>query len=538
MAFAAIYVPDFAIQAIVSAEPQLRGRAIALLDGKSPLFTVIAMNESAKHAGIQIGMTASQAAQFCAVEKRHRSGRREEAVHSALLDLCWSVSPRIEDAALDTIVLDLAGMHSCLGSATNIARQLTQRAAELGLKINSAISEQIEVAIHAARGFTGTTIVPLGEESEILAVLPIRVLFPSSGSMETLERWGVRTCGDLAALPVQQLSERLGQEGVRLRALARGEFVRSLIPAEPQALFTEKLELDDAVDHLDSLSFLLGRLLHDLCVRLQNCSLAASAVHLRFALGDAFEKQSLLAGGQPDAESAPEVYERTLRLPVPTHDSRLLLNLLRLHLQSDPPQASIVDISLAAEPSRKRASQKQLFQPNSVDPEKLEWIIARLSKLVGTSNVGAPQTCDTHRPDAFCVNRFRPVSEPQQNRRKGHGNAGQFVENRFHEDHPQTALRMFRPEWPARIIMQREPPARISFRGLHGTISAASGPWRTSGDWWREDAWNLDEWDVYIRFDSVASRSAVTPDADVPDGVYRIYYDHRCRKWYLRGRYD
>ncbi len=59
--FASIHIPGFLIQSAVRAEPALRNRAIALVDGVRPLWTVIAANEPALHAGIQPGMAKSQA---------------------------------------------------------------------------------------------------------------------------------------------------------------------------------------------------------------------------------------------------------------------------------------------------------------------------------------------------------------------------------------------------------------------------------------------------------------------------------------------
>ena len=46
MAFASIYVPDFSIQAVVRAEPALRQRAIALIDGRPPLERVVRYKRS------------------------------------------------------------------------------------------------------------------------------------------------------------------------------------------------------------------------------------------------------------------------------------------------------------------------------------------------------------------------------------------------------------------------------------------------------------------------------------------------------------
>ena len=116
MGFAAIYVADFMVQAVVRAEPGLRGCAIALLEGTPPLRKVVAANDAALRAGIELGMTESQGEDFCAVQTRLRSVALEKTAHAALMDLGWSVSPRVEDTAADTIVLDLAGLASLLGS--------------------------------------------------------------------------------------------------------------------------------------------------------------------------------------------------------------------------------------------------------------------------------------------------------------------------------------------------------------------------------------------------------------------------------------
>ena len=290
MGFAAIYVADFMVQAAMRAEPELRDCAIALLEGTPPLRKVVAANDAALRAGIELGMTESQAEDFCAVQVRLRSPALEKTAHAALMDLGWSVSPRVENTAADTIVLDLAGLGSLLGSEENIAERLIERASLLGLTARVAISSNLETAIHAARGFAGVTLIPAGEEAKTLGGLPVGVLVISDGLsprteiLETLDSWGVRTCGALAALPVLDLSERLGQEGVRLHEFARGASSRAMVLAEPGVHFEEEMELEDAVPELEPLSFLLGRLLDQLCARLAARSLAASTIRVRFEL--------------------------------------------------------------------------------------------------------------------------------------------------------------------------------------------------------------------------------------------------------------
>jgi len=541
MAFASIHVPNFLVQAAVRAEPQLRARAVALVDGTPPIWNVVAANEAALQAGIELGMAKSQAAQFCAVEIRQRSRLQEKSAHAALLDLGASVSPRMEDTAPDTIILDIAGLTSLFGSEENIARRLMRHASSLGLIAHVAVSSNLEVALHAARGFSGITLIPPGEEAKRLGRLPVRALLPSAEILETLERWGVRDCAALAALPLLQLSERLGQEGVRLHEFARGASLRSIALAEPAVHFEEEMALDFAVAELEPLAFLLGRLLDQLCARLAARALAACAIRLRFDLEDSFEKDFQVLSENSPPKLAPKTYEKVLGLPVPMRDSKMLLKLLRLQLQSDPPHASIVKIILSAEPARPRAAQGGLFLPSCPDPEKLELTIGRLANLVGTSNIGSPELIDTHRPGEFRMKRFVPASDESQIPQRNGSTA--TVQTRKEDTstsrHAATAFRIFRPEVQTKVELQDGHPARIYFRGMRGNIVTASGPWRTSGDWWREDTWQQDEWEVDIRFDaSASSRNERIPNSRAQDGLYRIYYDSIRAAWFARGRYD
>jgi protein ImuB len=594
MAFAAIHVANFMVQAVLRAEVALREKAVALVDGTAPLINVVAVNDAAWRAGIQLGMAQTQA-QLCGVEIRRRSRALEKAAHAALLDLGWSMSPRVEDHAQDTILADLAGLNSLFGAEENIAREFVRRAAELRLRVRVAVSANLEVAVHAARGFAGITVIPEGEEARYLSGLPVQALAPSAEALETLERWGIRTCAALGALPVLELSERLGQEGVRLQELARGAHTRSLVLAEPAEILEEEMELDDAVEDLEPLAFVLGRLLDQVCARLAARALSAAAIRVRFDLGDAFEKEEQVlnetlpakrhvgktesrASGvktpdekavfmselkfrppknlefsvSEDCEDAAKAYEKVLNLPVPMRDSKMLLKLLRLQLQADPPPGAIVKITLGADPARPRTTQHGLFVPNSPDPEKLELTVARLAKLVGNANIGSPELTDTHRPGEFRMNKF--FAQPNETRARGRAGKKSASDGNGEAaagPRPATGCRIFRPRLAARVELREGRPAKIFFRGLYGRVVRASGPWKISGDWWREDAWQQEEWDLEIQFDGgnagvaehmPTNMHAIAPVQDVKAhmraGLYCVYYDGACRSWFVRGMYD
>ncbi|MGH9574744.1 MAG: DNA polymerase Y family protein [Candidatus Acidiferrales bacterium] len=544
MSFAAIHIPNLSVQAVVRVEPTLRATPLALIDGIPPVWNVVAVNELAQQAGIEIGMTRAATEQFESVAIRSRSQAQEKGAHAALLDLAWSVSPRVEDTAPGTLVIDLSGLSSLFGSDENLAELLAQRITAFGLAANIAVSQNIEVAIHGARGFLGITLIAVGEESQRLGPLPISVLGPSSEILETLDLWGVRSCEALSALPVLQLSERLGQEGVRLHQWARGVGVRALVLAEPATNFEEELELEDSVEELEPLSFLLGRLLDQLCLRLTARSLAVGSIRLRFALDPTGLKEVQIRNDDSRRKKKAATYEKLLTLPVPMRESKILLNLLRLTLQGDPPPAPILKIFIAAEAAKPRAVQTGLFLPPSPDVAKLEVTIARLANLVGEANVGSPQLIDTHRPGEFRMTRFTP---PREESKKPHRKSASVRSVKGGTATPGCALttqlspisfRMFRPPFPASVQIHESRPKKVSFRGVRGEVLAASGPWRTSGDWWREDAWHQDEWDLEIRFNISPDRAQKNPASCPQHGLYRFFFDSLTQSWFVRGIYD
>jgi hypothetical protein len=72
-------------------------------------------------------------------------------------------------------------------------------------------------------------------------------------------------------------------------------------------------------------------------------------------------------------------------------------------------------------------------------------------------------------------------------------------------------------------------PIHADFLGRSGDVIHASGPWRTSGDWWEDDPWQQDAWDLELAF------LYETPPAQ---GLYRICFDSRQKKWFVQGAYD
>jgi protein ImuB len=440
----------------------------------------------------------------------------------SLREFAYGFSPIVEETRRDTVVIDVDGCELLFGSAYQLANEVVGRAkaatgsSGLETAVNVAIAANPDAAIHAATRLNGVTFVSPNEELTCLGEFPIEHLDYSLVNiekkaadeiLETLRLWGIRTFADLASLPTAGVSERLGQAGIRLQQLAAGKTDRQLRVKQPEPVFANSIELEHALSELEPLSFMFARLLHQLCAALNAYALATNELCVTLQLQDQ------------------TTHERKLSLPYPMRDHKVFLKLLLLDTEMHPPQAAVQAISISCEPVKPRVLQNGLFVPLAPAPDKLELTLARLAKLVGEDNIGSPVLIDTHRSDAFSMKRFTLQTRSDlRGRRKIAKNRQSAIGN-----WQSLGFRMFRP--PLRAVVQADQgwPTQISAwgkqRSVYGKVVNLAGPWRTTGDWWREDRWARDEWDVTI-------------ERQGQQFLYRIYRELESKNWFVEGNYD
>ena len=449
----------------------------------------------------------------------------------SLANFAYAFSPLLEETSPNLVVVDAEGCELLFGSAYGLANEIARRATQpksaagLDCKVNVALAANPDTAIHAAKFFKGISFISPGEEVTGLGDLPVESLcFELVGIeeknfqdiLETLKLWGITTFKNFAVLPTAGVSQRLGQAGVRLQRLASGKTNRHLKLMQTPPVFENSVEFDYPLAELEALSFILSRLLNQLCAKLNAYALATNEVQVRMKLENG------------------TYHDRTLNLPYAMRDHKVFLKLLLLDTEMHPPPAAIVALSLSCEPVKPRVTQNGLFIPLAPEPEKLELTLARLAKLLGEGNIGSPELLDTHRPDAFRVKRFTLRRLIKRASRKSH--------SRFSVSPLPSvsvmAFRVFRPPLRALVEAAKGYPTQVSAwsadRTVHGKIVQRAGPWRTTGDWWRADSWARDEWDV-----TVESRLANVRNGYQPLQVlYRIYRELRSGTWFVEGVYD
>jgi len=390
-------------------------------------------------------------------------------------------APEFELTSNDTVVFAIDALRRMHGSPQQIAQAISARA---GGNVNIALADTVDTAILAARNCPGVSIRPN------LARMPVDRLQLSEDMLDVLESWGIRTLEQLAELPEVGIAERFGPAGVHLQRLARGAIDRPLRIYRPETEYADRIELEYPMSLLEPLLFLIARVLNDQCARLESNGLATNEVRLALELENRTE------------------HARAIRLPVALHDSKPLLKLLQLELEAHPPNAPAVALRLYLTAVPPRTIQHGIFQPLTPAPDRLELTLARIRALLGEGNAGEenagiPELLDTHHPHPFRLIREFPYT----------GNSPAQT--------PCQAFRFFRPPLCAQVEVQTERPRRLQSTGIAGTIAVAAGPWRSSGNWWLEENWNRDEWDIAL------SNGA----------LYRIYKEPDGR-WFVEGSYD
>lgn len=516
---ACLAVPLFPLAARLRSEPELLEEAVVLVEGDGDTARVVAATRRGRRAGVEPGHTLSQArALLPGLTVRARDPECERAARAALLEAAGTLSPRLEDGGGGVVYADADGLERHFRGAGGeggwqhaLGQALVEAAEAVGLPVRVGVAAS-RLAARVAADQPGSptpgspTVVPAGGETAFLAPLPLSRLAPDPAVADTLERWGLTTVGDLAALPAAEVASRLGRAGEELHAVARGRDPRPLVPRPPPASFREGMTLEWPLVNLEPFLFVGRAALERLTARLEARGLACQRLETSLRL-------------EPDG-----VHERALDLPAPTRDVKTLLTLLKLDLEAHPPGAPVAGFTLVAHPDRAREAQLSLFGPEALSPDRLATTLAKLFALLGPERVGSPRTADGHRPERYGLAPYEPPPPPD-------APAGPEPPERPPGGHGLLAVRVLRPPVPLEVLVEGERPRSVATPAgeetekrprIRGRVRVACGPWGLEETWWKEEPVERDYWDVELS----------------SGGLYRIYRDRTAGDWFADGVYD
>jgi DNA polymerase-4 len=234
--------------------PELRGKPV-IVGHDGPRGVVAAASYEARQFGVRSAMPSATARRLCpgAIFVPADFTAYSEA-SARVFAVMRSYTPVIEPLSLDEAYLDLSGNREARGRPKAVGQRIKAEVREatggLTASVGVATSKVVAKVASDLRKPDGLVVVLPGTEPAFLAPLPLRVL-PGLGpaTERRLDGLGLRTVGDIAAIPVEVLTARVGSSGVALKALAIGDDPRPVtIPGLPKSISREVTFERDVLD--------------------------------------------------------------------------------------------------------------------------------------------------------------------------------------------------------------------------------------------------------------------------------------------------
>src|SRR5437016_2307587 len=276
---ACCWIPLFALACEEERRPELASQPCALLapDATRRMWQVSPL---ARRAGVKPGMTVSQAIGLCpSLRLCEPDPVYYDEQFARLLAALSDVSPVVEAAELGRAYVGTDGLEGLYGAPEGIVEELQLRIVDCGLRIgNSRVQSAIDnpqSAIRVGWGLGkfvswvaasrakpgGAVIVRPGEEGKFLSAQPLAVLPLDPDPHRRLRLLGLRTIGDLAALPEEAVVSQLGRAGRRLWRLAAGETAERVVGREAPEPITAAIAYFSPVAERELLAHALEQLI-------------------------------------------------------------------------------------------------------------------------------------------------------------------------------------------------------------------------------------------------------------------------------------
>lgn len=461
--FAVLEFPDFELQSVFYLERQpVPPEAVLLRIERGTRERVWQCGPKARERGIAEGMGVAQVmARLPEARLVQRSPSAEECLQRYQTGLGLNCSPRVERTAPGVITIDVSRTRPV--SAAAWQKRLWRPSHQVGLRARLGVASTPGLARCAATRADPVKVV--GDTRAFLETLPLAGLVPPPMEVR-LRDWGVSTVGQWMRLPRAEVWERLGAGAARLWDELAGRRTRVLRIEDPPRLWEADFDFEVPMESLSGFALILRRLLDSLMVGIANRTGAAQALTLDLRL----------CGGKTHREH--------YVFPEPVQKEERAWRLIQPRLEGLRLPDAVEGLRLTVTPTTPKRVQTDFWSPGFRDPDRLADTLGRLALLVGEDRMGRVELKPTHAPDAWTLTDF--ASPPPS----------------VGEDPPPRAwgpgLRRFRPPLPARVDLWRGQPRALRSERFTGTVVEVRGPWKSSGDWWKDERWRRREWDVAL----------------------------------------
>lgn len=423
------------------------------------------LNDLAEGQGLSRGMGLADARAFCPdLQSRAADPAADARFLRVLARWATRYCPWVGLDGPDGLVLDITGAAHLHGGEATLTEDLNARLTRAGLQVRQGLADTRGAAWACARYAPG--IIRQGQTRAHITDLPVAALRLPDATLTALQRLGLRSIGDVLALPRATLARRFGTALMMRLDQALGDQPEDVSPLPDPPRFAAQMTLPEPIGLAADVMAGTARLLDQVCARLTHHEAGARRLLLTLRRVDQASQQV------------------ELRLARPLRDPARILPLFERGITAVDAGFGIDQLRLDA-PDVEDLPARQLSPLHVAGQDKLADLITRIGSRIGLDNIRRFLPADSHIPERAYLVAPAAYSDP----------SGAWVTLR------PRPIRLFPPEQIS--ATGPRPPRNFRWRRMSLSTARATGPERIAPEWWiPEDSWRSgmrDYWQVDTR---------------------------------------
>lgn len=429
------------------------------------------LNAAARAAGLSRGQTQADARAILPSLETRPADLAAEARALEVLAVWaerWSPAVTVDPSpeGREGLFLDVTGAAHLFGGEAGLLDQIERRLGQAGVRARLALAETPGAAWALARWRGQTRIASPGGVRDVLADLPIEALRIDAATQKQAGRFGLKTIGDLYAMPRAGLARRF-RDAAGLGLVARldqalGATSEALTPTRPAPRYRAWEAYAEPLGDTAGMESRLPGLAADLAAALEKDGQGARAL--------------TLTGFRTDGRTT----RLSVRLGLPGRDPAIWMRLFReTGIERLDPGFGVDALMLSADLTEPMIARQISTEDAAaaLHAESLAALIDRLSARLGERAVTMAEPCASWMPER--AERWRPaLARPLPAPGPSDGVAS---------DPRKRPILMLDPPEPVEAIAELPDgaPAQFTWRRVSRRVTRAEGPERLSPEWWR-----------------------------------------------------
>ncbi len=497
---ACVLIPDLAMQICLMKDPSLLDKPLALTETDSEVSPILAANNIAKNDGVMVDMTVAQARSYCPeLVTRQVSRKTERAASEKLRNILFTASPLVEETGPGCFFVDASGLNWLYKNEDELAGRLVSLISSLKLTVQIGIGNNKFVAHVAAlvSSVNSFTVVAANAERRFLNNLTIGYLPLPDDLRDKFLALGLKTIGQVAAFPSNEMTTRFGEEGSRISRLSKGDDTDFFLPQFSQVTLSARISLFEPLESSGAIVAHVEKVLTDLLEKLGRTGRGCRAVDIQLHLENQTHKTLHL--GLKEISDTSQKFIRLLNNQV---------NGLRL-----PDRVADIIVTIPEVLPLKSSQLDLLGAGGSLDTSPLS--DNRMGGSLRQVQLLAPTVNNGLTPDSncsFCAVDLKPKAKSAAVDTSWRCS---FALN------PIAGLRLIQPARKATVATCGRTLNSVKLRRHTRSIVRQNGPWELSGGWWQ---YGFDRMYYEVQTDD--------------DRFYLLYFDRQASDWYVQGVFD